>query len=120
MTARLGVISDMDGVVYRGREAIPGAQQFVDRLRATDTPFVFLTNNSEQTPIDLVRKLSGLGISGLTTGNFITSAMAAARFVSSQKPHGSAFVVGGGGLAAELYNVGYSITEANPDYVVVG
>ena len=120
MTARLGVISDMDGVVYRGREAIPGAQDFVDRLRATDTPFVFLTNNSEQTPIDLVRKLGGLGITGLTAANFITSAMAAARFVSSQKPHGSAFVVGGGGLAAELYNVGYSITDANPDYVVVG
>jgi hypothetical protein len=52
--AGLGVISDMDGVVYRGRQAVPGAQEFVDRLRDSDTPFVFLTNNSEQTPIDLV------------------------------------------------------------------
>ena len=69
-----------------------GASGTRSRLRATDTPFVFLTNNSEQTPIDLVRKLGGLGITGLTTANFITSAMAAARFVSSQKPHGSAFV----------------------------
>ena len=57
---RLGVISDMDGVIYRGREPIPGAQEFIDRLRDTDTPFVFLTNNSEQTPLDLLRKLAAL------------------------------------------------------------
>ena len=116
----LGVISDMDGVIYRGRRAVPGAQEFVDRLRASDTPFVFLTNNSEQTPLDLMRKLAGLGIHGLTAENFITSAMATARFVAGQKPNGSAFVIGGGGLAAELYQVGYSLTDADPDYVVVG
>ena len=52
---RLGVISDMDGVIYRGRKPIPGAQEFIDRLRDSDTPFVFLTNNSEQTPLDLSR-----------------------------------------------------------------
>ena len=118
--AGLGVISDMDGVVYRGRQAVPGAQEFVDRLRGSDTPFVFLTNNSEQTPIDLVHKLAGLGIHGLTTDNFITSAMATARFVAAQKANGSAFVIGGGGLSAELYRVGYSLTDADPDYVVVG
>ena len=117
---RLGVISDMDGVIYRGREPIPGAQEFIDRLRDTDTPFVFLTNNSEQTPLDLVRKLAALGIHGLTAANFITSAMATAEFLAAQKPHGSAYVIGGGGLSAELYQVGYSITDTNPDYVVVG
>ena len=87
--AGLGVISDMDRVVYRGRQAIPGAQELVDRLRASDTPFVFLTNNSEQTPLDLVRKLAGLGVHGLTMDNFITSAMATARFVATQKPKGA-------------------------------
>ena len=76
---RLCVISDMDGVIYRGRNLIPGAQEFVAHLRSHDIPFLFLTNNSEQTPLDLVRKLEGLGIHGLREGNFIT----AARVISS-------------------------------------
>ncbi len=116
----LGIISDMDGVIYRGRNVIPGAQDFIDRLRSNDVGFVFLTNNSEQTPLDLLRKLAGLGIRGLTEQNFITSAMATAEFLTSQKPNGTAYVVGGGGLSAELYKIGYSITESAPDYVVVG
>jgi NagD protein len=116
----LGVISDMDGVIYRGRNLVPGAQGFIERLRAAGAGLVFLTNNSEQTPLDLVRKLAELGIHDLTERNFITSAMATAEFLSSQKPHGTAYVVGGGGLSAELYKIGYSITENSPDYVVVG
>lgn len=110
----------MDGVIYRGKELIPGAREFVGRLRSTDTKFLFLTNNSEQTPIDLVRKLNGLGIDGLTEDNFITSAMATAIFLATQKPAGSVYVVGGAGLSTELYQRGFSVTEHNPDYVVVG
>ncbi len=120
MGRQLGIISDMDGVIYRGRQAVPGAKEFIDRLRATDTPFVFLTNNSEQTPLDLLRKLADLGVHGLTAANFITSAMATAEFLAAQKRHGTAYVIGGGALSAELYQVGYSITDTNPDYVVVG
>ena len=120
MGRRLGIISDMDGVIYRGKQAVPGAQEFIDRLRDRDTGFVFLTNNSEQTPLDLVRKLDGLGFRGLTEQNFITSAMATAQFLHSQRPHGTAYVIGGGALSAELYKVGYSITDSDPDYVVVG
>ena len=117
---RLAVISDMDGVIYRGKKLIPGAQDFVAHLRADDIPFLFLTNNSEQTPLDLVRKLEGLGIHGLTEANFITAAIATAAFLNAQRPRSTAYVVGGNGLAAELYKVGYSITETNPEYVVVG
>ena len=117
---RLSVISDMDGVIYRGKELIPGAQDFVAHMRAHDIPFLFLTNNSEQTPLDLLRKLDGLGIHGLTEANFITSAIATAQFLHAQRPHSTAYVVGGSGLAAELYKVGYSITESDPEYVVVG
>ena len=91
---RLSVISDMDGVIYRGRQLIPGAQQFIDRMREREINFLFLTNNSEQTPLDLVRKLAGLGISGLAEGNFITSAMATAQFLATQIPGGSAYVIG--------------------------
>ncbi len=117
---RLSVISDMDGVIYRGKNLIPGAQEFVEHMRSNDIPFLFLTNNSEQTPLDLLRKLEHLGIHGLTQENFITAAIATAQFLNAQRPHATAYVVGGSGLAAELYRAGYSITESNPEYVVVG
>jgi NagD protein len=110
----------MDGVIYRGGTLVPGAQDFVAGLLETKTPFLFLTNNSEQTPLDLKNKLLSLGIHGIREDNFITSAMATAEFLASQKPNGTAYVIGGGGLINELYNAGYSITEHKPDYVVVG
>lgn len=116
----LSIISDMDGVLYRGKELIDGAKEFVARLQEEQIPFLFLTNNSEQTPIDLKLRLENRGIPGLSEENFFTSAMATARFLQSQKPGGTAYVIGGSGLTAELYKVGYSITENNPDYVVVG
>ncbi|WP_017446337.1 HAD-IIA family hydrolase [Gayadomonas joobiniege] len=114
------VISDMDGVLYRGKELIPGAKEFVARLIESDTKFLFLTNNSEQTPIDLVRRLEVLGVEGLEEKHFITSAMATARFLHSQKPGAKVYVVGGGGMVSELYKLGFSITDNDPDYVVVG
>jgi NagD protein len=120
LVGKLSIISDMDGVIYRGKELVPGAQEFIDRMRDADVPFLFLTNNSEQTPRDLVRKLARLGVHGLGEENFITSAMATAQFVASQRPGGSAYVIGGAGTTTELYSVGYSLTESHPDYVIVG
>lgn len=115
------IISDMDGVIYRGKQLIPGAQNFVQRLLESKVPFLFLTNNAEQTPIDLKLKLEQLGIHGLTEDNFITAAMATAMFLKAQnrKPTPKAYVIGGAGLMNELYNVGFSISESNPDYVIV-
>jgi NagD protein len=115
------IVSDMDGVIYRGKQLIPGAREFVDRLIESRTPFLFLTNNAEQTPLDLRLKLEGLGISGIVEDNFITSAMATAMFLKSQTraAQPTAYVVGGAGLINELYNVGFSISESRPDYVVV-
>jgi len=114
------ILSDMDGVIYRGKSLVDGAKDFIHRLVETATPFLFLTNNSEQTPIDLLRKLEGMGIEGLGEQNFYTSAMATAAFLKDQKPRGSAYIIGGNGLASELYKAGFSLTETNPDYVVVG
>ncbi len=114
------VISDMDGVLYRGKALIPGVKDFVKRLIESETKFLFLTNNSEQTPLDLMKKLEHLGIEGLKEDNFITSAMATAMFLKQQKDNATVYVVGGGGLINELYNVGFSISETDPDYVVVG
>jgi NagD protein len=114
------VISDMDGVIYRGKLLVPGAKEFISQLLETKTKFLFLTNNSEQTTLDLLRKLESLGIEGLTEENFITSGMATAYFLQSQMPGGTAYVIGGGGLMNEIYKAGFSLTENNPDYVVVG
>ncbi len=114
------VISDMDGVIYRGKSLIPGAKEFINRLLSAETRFLFLTNNSEQMPLDLKRKLEGLGIEGIKESNFITSAMATAAFLHNQRPAGTVYVVGGGGLISELYKAGFSVTESKPDYVVVG
>jgi NagD protein len=114
------VISDMDGVIYRGSLLVDGAQDFVNRLLDTKTPFLFLTNNSEQSGLDLQRRLEHRGIHGLQPDNFITAAMATALFLKRQKQGASVYVVGGGALANEMYNAGFSISEGHPDYVVVG
>ena len=114
------VISDMDGVIYRGKKVVDGAKEFIQNMRDKGIKFLFLTNNSEQTPLDLLRKLDSMGITGLTEENFITSAMATATFLANQKPGGTVYVIGGGGLINELYKAGFSISENNPDYVVVG
>lgn len=117
---KVNIVSDMDGVIYRGGELIPGADKFVQTMIEKEMKFLFLTNNSEQTAIDLKRKLEGLGINGVTEDNFITSAMATAKFLSSQSSSKTAYIIGGGGLASELYKEGFSITEKSPEYVVVG
>lgn len=114
------ILSDMDGVIYRGKQLVPGAREFVERLLARGTPFLFLTNNSEQTALDLGRKLEALGLPFLGEDHFLTSARTTALFLAQQKPRGSCYVVGGPGLTSELYKVGYSLTESRPDYVVVG
>ncbi len=114
------ILSDMDGVLYRGKTLLPGADTFVQRLHQHGIPFLFLTNNSEQTAADLVLRLAGLGLVGLKEENFLTSAMATARFLASQKPQASCYVIGGSGLVNELKKEGLTLTERDPDYVVVG
>ena len=114
-----GFLLDMDGVIYRGSKVIPGAAEFVRRLRETDTRFLFLTNNSQRTRRDVAMKLSRMGIDA-TARDIFTCAMATARFVAEQKPGGTAYVIGEGGLLSALHTNGYSVVEENPDYVIVG
>ncbi|MBI5564234.1 MAG: TIGR01457 family HAD-type hydrolase [Chloroflexi bacterium] len=110
---------DMDGVIVRGSELIPGADQFLARLQARGIKFLILTNNPMYTPIDLLHRLQRIGVN-LTTDHLYTSAMATADFLSKQKPHGTAFVIGESGLTQALHEVGYVLTDHAPDYVVVG
>jgi len=114
-----GFLIDMDGVLYRGSALIAGADYFVQQLRARDIPFRFLTNNSQRTRRDVVAKLARMGI-GVEVEHIFTCAMATARFLAQQKPGGTAFVIGEGGLLTALHQNGYAVVDHEPDYVVVG
>ncbi|HYT88141.1 MAG TPA: HAD-IIA family hydrolase, partial [Gemmataceae bacterium] len=114
-----GYLIDMDGVLYRGSDLIPGADRFIHELREANIPFLFLTNNSQRTRRDMVTKLERLGIH-VAEGHVFTCAMATARFLAQQKPGGTAFVIGEGGLLTALHSNGYAVVDKDPDYVVVG
>jgi len=114
-----GYLIDMDGVIYRGSQLIPGADRFIHELRADGVPFLFLTNNSQRTRRDVATKLQRLGID-VEEEHIFTCAMATARFLARQKPNGTAYVIGEGGLLMALHTNGYSIVDKDPDYVVVG
>ena len=110
---------DMDGVLVREEHAIPGAADFVRRLRELDMPFLVLTNNSIYTRRDLSARLA-LNEIDVPEDSIWTSALATARFLDDQRPGGSAFTIGEAGLTTALHDVGYTLTERAPDYVVLG
>jgi NagD protein len=112
-------ISDMDGVIYHGNKLLPGVQEFVEWMKSENKKFLFLTNSSERTQKELQEKMSRLGID-VDQSVFYTSALATANFLASQKPNGTAFIIGEAGLINAMYNVGYTMNNVNPDYVVVG
>ncbi|CAL1519008.1 HAD-IIA family hydrolase [Chitinophaga sp. MM2321] len=114
-----GFLIDMDGVIYKGSEPIPGAVEFINGLRDKGLPFLFLTNNSQRTSRDVCYKLNKMGFRVNDTDIF-TCAMATARYLASKKENGTAYVIGEGGLLTELYNAGYSIVDDQPDYVIIG
>ena len=109
----------MDGVIYHGNKLLPGVTDFVNWLEATGKKYLFLTNSPERTPKELHEKLKRLGIN-VGEEHFYTSALATASFLASQTPDGSAYIIGDAGLIYAMYNVGYTVNNVNPDYVVVG
>ena len=117
--AKKGFICDMDGVIYHGNKLLPGVKEFVDWLVKEEKRFLFLTNSSERTPQELRDKLKRLGIE-VNENVFYTSALATASFLAAQRPKGSAYIIGEAGLINALYNVGYTMNNVDPDYVVVG
>src|SRR5258707_2558803 len=114
-----GLLIDMDGVIYGGDTLIPGADLFINRLLMENIPFKFMTNNSQRTRIDAVRKLERMGIN-VTEDHIYTSAMATGKFLASQIPHGTAYVLGEGGLLSSLHENGISLVNTDPDFVVLG
>lgn len=112
-------IIDMDGVLLRGNQMIPGADRFINKLREQNRKFLLLTNNPTYTPGDLAHRLQSVGIH-ITENQIFTSALATAAFLQRQRPDGKAFVLGESGLTEAIHNIGYVITDLEPDYVVVG
>lgn len=112
-------LSDMDGVLVHEGHPIPGASEFVKRLRDSGKPFLVLTNNSIYTQRDLGARLSRMGIE-IPEHAIWTSALATAQFLDSQRPGGTAYVIGEAGLTTALHEVDYVLTDAEPDYVVLG
>ncbi len=112
-------LMDMDGVLVREQTLVPGADRVIELLRERELPFLVLTNNSIYTQRDLAARLAAVGLV-VPPERIWTSAMATADFLESQRPAGSAFVVGEAGLTTALHAAGYTLTDREPDYVVLG
>jgi NagD protein len=112
-------LMDMDGVLVHEEHLIPGADKLIDELRAKDMEFLVLTNNSIYTQRDLRARLRRTGLD-VPEDRIWTSALATARFLDTQRPEGSAFVIGEAGLTTALHEIGYVLTDRDPDYVVLG
>jgi NagD protein len=117
---KTGYLIDMDGVIYRENRLIPGAAEFVQALITVGAPFLFLTNNSAPTPEDLAVRLKHLGVHGLSSRHFYTSAMNTADFLNETDPGCTVFVIGEGGLLAALHENKIANDAIKPRYVIVG
>jgi NagD protein len=114
-----GFLIDMDGVIYGGDTLIPGADEFIGRLLKQNIRFAFMTNNSQRTKLEVVRKLKKLGID-VTQEHVYTSAMATGSFLATHSDNGTAYVLGEGGLLSSLHENGLTLVETDPDFVVLG
>lgn len=114
-----GFICDMDGVIYHGNKLLPGVTEFLNWLKENDKNYLFLTNSGQYTPKELQQKLQRMGLE-VDESHFYTSALATAKFLDSQAPGCSAYVMGEHGIQNALYEVGITYNDVDPDYVVVG
>ena len=119
LRSKKGFLCDMDGVIYKGNNLLPGVKEFVDWLYREKKEFLFLTNSSSKTPRELQQKLARMGLDVDET-HFYTSALATAKFLSHQSPGCSAYVIGEPGLFNALHDVNITINDVDPDYVVIG
>jgi NagD protein len=119
LTEKKGYICDMDGVIYHGDRLVEGANDFVEWMKKQQKKFLFLTNSSAKSPIELKQKLTRMGIE-VDLESFFTSAQATASFLASQNPGVGVYVIGESGLINALHDAGFYIDHVNPVYVVVG
>jgi NagD protein len=110
---------DMDGVLITGTNIVPGADKFIGRLKDRSAKYLVLTNNPRYTPGDLAHRLQWIGLD-VPAEHIFTSALATAHFLHAQRPRTTAFVIGESGLTDAIHEVGYIITDHDPEYVVLG
>jgi NagD protein len=109
----------IDGVLVKSNQMIPGAGEFIQRLQEHQLRFLLLTNNSRHTPLDMASDMQRMGFD-IRPENIYTSALATARYLATQKPGGSAFVIGEKGVLTAIQEIGYELNDRDPDFVVVG
>ncbi|MBO2943038.1 TIGR01457 family HAD-type hydrolase [Paenibacillus sp. F411] len=114
-----GILIDLDGTLYHGKRRIPGADQFVSRLRERQLPFLFVTNNSSRTPEQVADHLKEMGIDA-AADEVCTSSLAAASYISRESPGAKVAILGEEGLHAAIEQAGLQVTEDQPDYCVQG
>ncbi len=114
-----GYLIDLDGTMYRGKEKIPAAVSFVQRLNHLGIPYLFVTNNSSRTPEQVAEKLRSFNIPA-TIDQVFTTSMATANYIWEQKEHASIYVIGEEGIRTALRQKGFSFVEDHPDVVVIG
>lgn len=119
MSHNIAYLTDMDGVLIREGEMIPGAERFLTGLEEHDIPYMVLTNNSIHTPRDLAARLRSSGLN-IPPERIWTSASATTHFLSSQRKNGTAYVVGESGLTTGLHAAGWVLTNSDPEFVVLG
>jgi NagD protein len=119
LRSKKGFLCDMDGVIYKGNQLLPGVTEFVEWLYRENKQFLFITNSSAKTPKELQQKLGRMGLE-VDESHFYTSALATAKFLSYQSPGCSAFIIGDPGLFNALHDANITFNDVDPDYVVVG
>lgn len=119
-----GYFIDLDGTIYAGKNKIPAAKRFIERLQHNHINFLFVTNNTTKMPIDVVKNLRDNHNIYVDESNVYTAGLATADYVThDSKIHNyakTAYVVGEEGLITALENQGFQMTDNNPSYVIVG
>jgi len=104
----IGIIFDMDGVIYRGSQPVEGSREVIKYLKEKGIPFVFLTNNSTKTPRMYREKLLSMGID-VPEERIVTSGLATRLYMAKHLKPGKIFVIGGEGLREEMEKLGWGI-----------
>ncbi|QTN00202.1 TIGR01457 family HAD-type hydrolase [Sediminibacillus dalangtanensis] len=110
---------DLDGTMYKGKECIEDAPDFIEKLKKKTLPHLFLTNNSSLTQQQIADKLNGMGIAAEEREVF-TSSMATAAYIRQENPEATVFAIGEEGLMVALEQEGFTLSDENADYVVIG
>jgi 4-nitrophenyl phosphatase len=116
-----GVVCDMDGVLWRGSEPLPGMTDFFALMHEINMPLMLATNNSSRSPAMYVDKLRGMGVETIAEANIINSGLATVNYLLSEYPIGAdVHVFGGDGLHTVIADAGFNLVERGADVVVVG